>query len=84
MKNRLTFRNWQKTDFLIVAIITVLMCSVMLPVHVLAQGSIDLNRETYLKISYQAGDTPLVGAEFAIYQVASVDECGQLTKTEAF
>lgn len=58
----------------------------LLPASVLAAGSIDLNREGSLTISYQDREkaAPLVGAKFNIYLVATVDEYGELTTTEAF
>lgn len=65
-------------------LLAVLMLLSALPLQVDAAGSIDLHKEVSLTISYQDGDTPLVGAEFDIYQVASVDEYGELTTTEAF
>lgn len=58
----------------------------LLPSNVLAAGSIDLNREVSLTISYQDKEkaTPLIGAKFNIYLVATVDEYGELTVAEAF
>lgn len=55
-----------------------------LPATALAAGSIDLNRAVSLTLSYQDGETPLVGAELALYLVATVDDCGELTATEPF
>ena len=49
-----------------------------------AAGSIDLDRDVNLTISYQDGSTPLVDAAFNIYLVASVDETGELTTTDDF
>ena len=49
-----------------------------------AVESIDLNRETALTISYQDGGVPLVGANFSIYLVATVDEAGELTTVDSF
>ena len=36
-----------------------------------------------LTISYQDGNTPIVGAKFDIFLVATVDEYGELTAAEA-
>lgn len=60
------------------------LLAMLLSATVLAAGSIDLNREVNLTISYQDGKTPLAGAVFDIYLVASVDETGELTATDAF
>jgi len=65
-------------------LLAVLMLLSALPLQVDAEGSIDLHKKVSLAISYQDGDTPIVGAEFAVYQVASVDEYGKLTTMEAF
>ena len=48
----------------------------LLPLQALAAGSIDLNRDASLSISYQDGDTSLVGAEFDIFLVATGYEYG--------
>ena len=42
------------------------------------------DRDVSLTISYQDGNTPLVGAEFDIFLVATVDEYGELTTTKDF
>ena len=49
-----------------------------------AAGQIDLQHSASLTISYRDGDTPLVGAVFQVYYVASVDADGSLTPTERF
>lgn len=49
-----------------------------------ATGSIDTDRHISLTIHYTDAGTPFVGAEFSIYQVATVDEEGNLTTTERF
>ena len=61
------------------ALLSVLAVFLLLPLQALAAGSIDLNRDVSLTISYQDGNTPLVGAEFDIFLVATVDEYGELT-----
>jgi len=54
------------------------------PVCAFAAGSIDLNRDCTLTISYRDGSMPLNGAKFSIYRAASVNENGELTVTEDF
>lgn len=66
------------------ALLSVLAGFLLLPLQALAAGSIDLNRDASLSISYQDGDTSLVGAEFDIFLVATVDEYGELTTTKDF
>lgn len=61
-----------------------LLILLMLPVAAYAAGKIDLDRDAVLSISYIDGDTPLVGAEFRIYLVATADEFGTLTTVDAF
>ena len=60
-------------------LLSLLAACMILPMSVLAAGSIELNKDVSLTISYRDGDTPLLGAEFAIYLVATVDEYGELT-----
>ena len=66
----------------IVPLLLVMMLLLSTPAF--AAGSIDLNREVTLTISYQDRGTPLVGANFSIYLVATVDETGELTTTDSF
>ena len=66
------------------ALLSVLAVFLLLPLQALAAGGIDLNRDVSLTISYQDGNTPLVGAEFDIFLVATVDEYGELTTTKDF
>ena len=66
------------------ALLSVLAVFLLLPLQALAAGSIDLNQDVSLTISYQDGNTPLVGAEFEIFLVATVDEYGELTTTKDF
>ncbi len=66
---------------LLLSLITVLL---LLPVSVLAAGKIDLTQPVSLTLSYQDGGTPLTGADFSAYLVATVDESGQLTTTKPF
>lgn len=66
------------------ALLSVLAVFLLLPLQALAAGSIDLNQDVSLTISYQDGNTPLVGAEFDIFLVATVDEYGELTPTKDF
>lgn len=46
--------------------------------------SVDLTQSGELNLSYQDNGTPLAGAEFSIYLLATVDEDGSLTATESF
>ena len=66
------------------ALLSVLAGFLLLPLQALAAGSIDLDRDAGLTISCQDGNTSLVGAEFDIFLVATVDEYGELTTTEDF
>lgn len=65
-------------------IIPILMAVWMLSCTVFAAGSIDRNRDVKLTISYQDDNTPIVGAAFDIYLVASVDENGELSTVDPF
>ena len=62
----------------------VLLALLMLPTVAFAAGSIDLNEDVKLTVSYQDEDRPLAGAGFSIYLAATVDETGELTPTDAF
>ena len=66
------------------ALLSVLAVFPLLPFQAPAAGSIDLNRNVSLTISYQDGNSPLVGAKFDIFQVATADEYGELTTTKDF
>lgn len=66
------------------ALLSVLIVLFLLPVQAMAAGSIDTGRDVSLTISYQDGNTPLTGAKFDLYLVATVDEYGELTTTETF
>lgn len=66
------------------ALFSVLAVFLLLPFQTLAAGSIDLNRDVSLAISYQDGNTPLVGAVYDIFLVATVDEYGELTTAKDF
>lgn len=61
-----------------------LFLAFLLPLTVSAAGAIDKNKEVTCSLSYQSEGTPLVGAKFYLYLVATVDENGELTKTEPF
>ncbi|MBR6791305.1 MAG: Cna B-type domain-containing protein [Oscillospiraceae bacterium] len=56
----------------------------LLPVQVFAADDADLSRPVSLTISWQDDGTPLVGAEFGLWQVASADSRGDLTPTADF
>lgn len=64
--------------------ICVLILAVVLPGQAMAAGSIDLTHPPSLTIAYHDGETPLTGAQFQIYLVATVDEYGELTTTAPF
>lgn len=67
------------------ALLLSLLAIVMLvPMNALAAGSIDLDRNVSLTVSCQDDKIPLVGAQFDIYLVATVDEYGKLTATSTF
>ena len=65
----------------LLAIMTIVMT---IPMQVMAAGRIDLERDIDFSIAYQNGDTPIIGAGFDIYLVATVDEYGELTTTDDF
>lgn len=60
------------------------LLALLLPVQALAAGSIDLEQDCGLSLTYRDGQTPLAGAMFSLYRVADVDEYGELTVTEDF
>ena len=64
--------------------ISILMFIMMLPIPAVAAGSIDLNHEVSLTISYQAGAVPLSGARFDLFLTAAVNEYGEVTPVEPF
>lgn len=66
---------------LALSLMTVLL---LLPVQVLAAGSIDTGRDVRLTISYRNGNTALSGAAFDIFRVASVNTNGELTPVAPF
>ena len=68
----------------VVSVALLLVALLLLPMHVFAAGSIDLNREVSLTISCRDGSTPLTGAPFNLYLVATVDAFGELTVTDDF
>lgn len=65
-------------------LLSLLLATILLPAEVSAAGSIDLNREVQLNISYQDQGKPLEGAEFSVYRVADVDAYGEFQTTEEF
>ncbi len=66
------------------ALLAAVMLLALLSAQALAAGRIDPEQEPRLCISYQDGSTPLAGAQFAIYLVATVDAYGELTPTDSF
>lgn len=69
---------------IIKAVLATMVILLALPLQALAAGRIDQNRDVSLTISYQDGKTPLVGAQFDLYLVATMDETGALTVTQTF
>lgn len=69
---------------MITLLLSLLAVVMLLTTTVFAAGSIDLYHDVSLTISYQGDKTPLDGAKFDIYLVATVDECGELTPTDTF
>ena len=65
-------------------ILPVILCLLLFPVAASATGEIDVTAETSLTITAVYGQTPIEGMEFSAYRVATVDEVGELTVTEAF
>ncbi|MGI6336801.1 MAG: Cna B-type domain-containing protein [Eubacteriales bacterium] len=59
-----------------------LMITMLFPAF--AIESVDLNRNVSLTINYLEAGTPLVGAEFDIYLVATLNERAELTPAESF
>ena len=68
----------------ITALLFSLLLVMFVPELAFAAGNIDLNRKVELDISYKDGEIPLIGADFSIYLVATVDEYGEFTTTETF
>ncbi|MGI6072382.1 MAG: Cna B-type domain-containing protein [Lachnospiraceae bacterium] len=65
-------------------ILCLLMIIMLFPVTAFAADNIDLNRDVSLTIICQNDGTLLSGAEFDIYQVATVNEHVELTPIESF
>lgn len=62
-----------------------LLVLLMLPtVAAMAVGNIDTEREPRLTLRYFDGDTPIVGAHFELYKIASANAYGELTVTKDF
>lgn len=64
--------------------LSMLLMLVLIPVQAFAAGRIDLQQDTALTIDYHDGETPLSGAKFSLYFVATVEETGELTVDKAF
>ena len=64
--------------------LSLLLVFMLLPVSALAAGRIDLDQDVGLTITYQDHGTPLSGAVFNIYLVATVNAYGELETTEQF
>jgi len=65
-------------------LLAALLVALALPVQALAAGPIAPAQTCSLTLDYHEGKTPLTGVGFSIYQVATVDETGELAATEAF
>lgn len=65
-------------------VVLLLLMLLVLSTAAYAAGMIDAQREVTLAISYQDGDTHLVGAEFCAFLVATADDVGELTATDTF
>ena len=61
-----------------------LLLAALFSVSSVAAEGADPARPVTLTVLYQDGETPLSGAEFALYQVAAADENGALTLTKDF
>lgn len=66
------------------ALLSLLLILTLIPVQVQAQGNIDTEKNVSLTISWQDGDTPLTGAQFDLFLIATVDAYGELTPTDTF
>lgn len=66
------------------AVLLCLLIMVMLPVQTFAAGSIDPAQNASLTIIYEDNTTPLVGAQFDIYLIATLDKNGELTAANNF
>lgn len=65
-------------------LLCLLMITVLLPVQAFAAGKIDVEADCTLTISYTNNETPLVGAQFDLYQVASANEYQEFALVETF
>ena len=70
----------KKRKRLSAVLLGLLAALMLLPMNAFAAGSIGVS----LTISYQDGKTPLTGAQFDLYLVATADESGELTTTGDF
>ncbi len=65
-------------------VVPVLLLFLLLPMQVFAAGSVDLSRRGSLTIHALCGTEPIENMDFRGYQVAAIDENGELTVTPAF
>ena len=65
-------------------LLSVMMIFLLLPAQASAQGLIDMERDVTLTISWQDNGTPITGAQFDLYLIATADEYGELTVTDTF
>lgn len=74
----MNYKRWSAMLFSFLAVL------LLLPISAFAADSINLSRDVSMTISYQDGSTPLTGAKFDIYLVATLDKFGELTTTGNF
>lgn len=68
----------------IIALVTVGVFIMLLPLSALAAGVINLDTDVNLTIHYTDGDKALSNAKFSLYLVATVDKYGELTVVDDF
>ena len=66
----------------VIHILTAVILIVLLTTQAAAVGPIELDQGVSLEILCQNNGTPIVGADFSIYHIASVDASGELTPTQ--
>jgi hypothetical protein len=62
----------------------IIIASLLLSSHVLAAGDNNSDQELQLEIYYKINNTILVGAQFDLYLVATIDDNGNVTTTSKF
>lgn len=78
-------RNMKKKRNIVLTIALVIMMAVgLLPIRGIAQGKIEVNRDSSVTLHYIDSTGSISNAMFDIYKVADIDEYGKLTLTDAF